>query len=740
MTTTITSPGLDTDATATLFDAAPYSTAPADSSGGRRGRWLRRVWRGRDDDPVWARPALLVLLAATAVLYLWGLGASGWANSFYTAAVQAGTKSWKAAFFGSFDSSSFITVDKSPGALWVMEISARIFGVNAWSVLVPQALEGVATVGLVYAAVKRWFGAGAGLLAAAITALTPVAVLMFRFNNPDAFLVLLLTLGAYCMTIALETGRTRWLVLGWTAVGCGFLAKELQALLVLPAFGVVYLLFGPPKFARRVIQLAAATVAFAVSALWWVVVVMAIPAASRPYIGGSQDNSLWNVIFGYNGFGRLTGNERGSVGGGQGPTGIGMWGPTGWYRMFNTDFGGQASWLIPCALVLLGAGLIATALRKRTDRTRAALVMWGGWLLVTGAAFSFGKGIIHEYYTVALAPAIGAVIGVGAAHFWSRRHELASRAVLAAALAAAVWWSRRLLERDPEYHAWLRSWMLLGALIVGGLLLLSPRILGRFAVVVAIGAGAVGIVGTAAYAYSTAKQPHTGAIVLAGPPSATRGGPFGGLGGGGGARFGAGRVPGGLGRFFGGGGNATIPNFGGNPGFGGNVPNFGPGFGAAPGTGGFGGFGRRGFGGGGGFGGLGGLLNSSKPAPALVQALQSNASHYKWVAATVGADNAAGVQLTTGDPIMAIGGFNGTDPTPTLAQFEQYVRAGAIHYYIGGAGAFGRGGGGANGNGTTIGSWVAQNFKSETIGGTTVYDLTQPIQAAAPTGAATPAT
>ena len=226
---------------------------------------------------------------------------------------------------------------------------------------------------------------------------------------------------------------------------------------MLPGFGLAYLLFGPPKFWRRVRQLVVATVAFVVSALWWVVVVMAIPAASRPYIGGSQNNSLWNVIFGYNGFGRLTGNERGSVGGGQGPTGVGQWGPTGWYRMFNADFGGQASWLIPSALVLLGAGLIATVRRTRTDRTRAALVLWGAWLLVTGAAFSFGKGIIHEYYTVALAPAIGAVIGVGAAYFWSRRHEWQSRAVLAAALAAAVWWSYRLLGRTPTYHHSLRT-------------------------------------------------------------------------------------------------------------------------------------------------------------------------------------------------------------------------------------------------------------------------------------------
>ncbi|HEY3834009.1 MAG TPA: glycosyltransferase family 39 protein [Acidimicrobiia bacterium] len=715
MTTTATPPHIEpADAPATLFDSNEYAGPPSGAAhGGRAYRWTRRLWHGPEDDPAWARPALLALLSATAVLYIWGLGASGWANSFYAAAVQAGTKSWKAFFFGSFDSSNFITVDKSPGSLWVMEISGRLFGVNAWSMLVPQALEGVATVGVVYATVKRWFRPGAGLLAGAITALTPVAVLMFRFNNPDAFLVLLLTLGAYGMTRSLEQGSTRWLVFAFAVVGFGFLAKELQALLVLPAFGLVYLLFGPPRFMRRVIQLTAATVAFVVSALWWVIAVMAIPTASRPYIGGSQNNSLWNVIFGYNGFGRLTGNERGSVGGGQGPTGAGMWGPTGWYRMFNSDFGGQASWLIPCALVLLAAGLIATALRKRTDRTRAALVLWGGWLLVTGAAFSFGKGIIHEYYTVALAPAIGAVIGVGAAHFWSRRHEIAPRAVLVAALAAAVWWSRRLLERTPTYHPALQAWILAGGIVIGAALLLSPRLLGKWAFVVALGASAVGLAGTAAYAHTTANTPHSGAIPTAGPPGAAvavRGGGRGGFPGFGGA------AGGGFRRFFGNGANA-FPRLGQAP-AGGNFPGFGQ---AAPG----GNNAVPRFGGGGGFGGLGGLLNSRAPDPALTKLVETDASHFKWVAATVGSDNAAGVQLASGDPVMSIGGFNGTDPTPTLAQFEQYVQKGEIHYYIGGGG-FGVGGGGANGTGSAIGAWVAQHYTARTVGGETVYDLTAP--------------
>ncbi|HEY5033327.1 MAG TPA: glycosyltransferase family 39 protein, partial [Actinomycetes bacterium] len=214
-----------------------------------------RIVRGRPSDPAWVRPSLLLLLLATAALYLWDLGASGWANTFYSAAVQAGTKSWEAFFFGSSDASNFITVDKPPASLWVMELSARLFGVNAWSILVPQALEGVAAVGVLYATVRRWFSPAAALLAGAVLALTPVATLMFRFNNPDALLVLLLVAAAYAMTRAVEKAGTRWLLLAGALVGFGFITKMMQAFVVMPAFALVYLMAGPPKLWKRIWQL-----------------------------------------------------------------------------------------------------------------------------------------------------------------------------------------------------------------------------------------------------------------------------------------------------------------------------------------------------------------------------------------------------------------------------------------------------------------------------------------------------
>ncbi|MDX6255348.1 MAG: hypothetical protein QOJ11_1682 [Frankiales bacterium] len=656
---------------------------------------VQALVRGRRDDPPWVRPALLALLATTGLLYLWGLGASGWANSFYSAAVQAGAKSWKAMFFGSFDSSNFITVDKPPASLWVMDLSARIFGVNSWSILVPQALEGVAAVGLLFATVRRRFGPAAGLIAGAAMATTPVAVLMFRFNNPDALLVLLLVGAAYATVRATEKASARWLLLTGVLIGFGFITKMMQAFLVVPGFALVYLVAAPATLKKRVVDLLAAGVAMFVSAGWWVAVVTLWPAGSRPYVGGSQNNSILELIFGYNGFGRLTGNETGSVGGGGGGAGAtGMWGPTGITRLFNSEFGGQVSWLIPTALVFLAGGLAFTLRRARTDLDRAHWILWGSWLLVTGLTFSYAKGIIHPYYTVALAPAIGALVGMGAVAFWRNRDAMLGRLTLTAGITAASCWSYVLLQRNTGGYKTLSVLILLVGLAVAALFAAIPWIvqLGgdkhnalavKASAVLVVAALGVGIAGPAAYALQTASVAHTGAIPSAGPAT-TSGGGF----GRGGGRFGGGNARGGL---------TGAP------------PGLGTGTGGA----------RGGFGGG--QGGIGGLLGASTPSAALVAALQANASSYTWVLATVGANNAAGYQLASGQAVMAIGGFNGSDPTPTLAEFQQLVASGKVHYFIGGGGL----GGGQNATGTAsaITSWVAANYKSTTIGGTTLYDL-----------------
>jgi 4-amino-4-deoxy-L-arabinose transferase-like glycosyltransferase len=629
------------------------------------------------------------LLLATLVLYLWGLDRNGWANAYYAAAVEAATKSWKAFFFGSLDSSNFITVDKTPAFLWVMDISARIFGLNNWSILVPQALEGVATVAVTYLGVRRWFGASAALLAGAVVAVTPVAALMFRYNNPDALLVLLVTGGAYATLRAVEDGRTRWLVLAATLIGTAFLAKMLQAFLIVPVVAAVYLWAGRPALWQRIKQLVIAAITLIVASGWWITIVELWPASARPYIGGSQTNSELELILGYNGFGRITGNETGSViaraAGGIGNAVTSLWGPTGWDRLFNTEFGGQASWLIPAALILCGAAIWHLRSGVRSDVARAAIVLWGGWLVVTGAVFSFAQGIIHPYYTIALAPPIGSLVGAGAAVLWRRRSELGARIVMAAAVGFTAWWSYELLDRSPDWHPELRVAVAAAGVVVAVLILLMPALSRPLGGAVGVAAIALCLAGPAAYTLSTVQTSYNGALPSAGPAVASaRGFGFGGQGA---ARF-AGGPPAG---FAPGGAGFAPPANGFPPGGSEGAPRGG-----------------------------GGFLGTSRVGSQLAAMLESDASQYSWVAATVDANSAASYELATGEPVMAIGGFNGTDPAPTLAQFQQMVAQREIHYFIGS----GRGmGGGSTSN--AIESWVSANFASTTVDGVTIYDLTQ---------------
>jgi len=312
------------------------------------------------------RGALGVLLAATAVLYLWNLSASGWANAFYSAAVQAGAENWTAMLFGSSDAANAITVDKTPAALLVMDLSVRLFGLNSWSILAPQALMGVAAVAVLHAAVRRVCGPGPALLAGAVLAVTPVAALIFRFNNPDALLVLLLVVGGYCVTRACERDASRWwLVAAGVAVGFGFLAKMLQAFLVLPGFAVAYLVAGSRSVGRRVVALVGATAVMVVAGGWYLLLAELWPADNRPYIGGSQRNSIVELALGYNGFGRLTGDEVGGLGNPNHDVGVG--------RLFGFGMGLDIAWLLPAALICLGAGLVLTRRAPRIDITRAAL-------------------------------------------------------------------------------------------------------------------------------------------------------------------------------------------------------------------------------------------------------------------------------------------------------------------------------------------------------------------------------
>ena len=690
----------------------PRPTRPRPTDGFGSGRRIHSLVRGRAEDPAWARIAFIGLLVATAIAYLWNLTASGDANSFYAAAVQAGTKSWKALFFGSLDSSNFITVDKPPASLWVMALSGRIFGFSSASMLVPQVLEGVIAVGLLTASVKRWFGNGAGLLAGGMLAVTPVAALMFRFNNPDALLVCLLVASAYCLVRALEGGSTRWMVGVGTLIGFAFLAKMMQAFLVVPGFALVYLIAAPTTVRRRVGQLLAGGAALLVSAGWWVAIVAAWPASSRPMIDGSSDNSILNLIVGYNGLGRLTGSGGGPGGGGGGGN---FSGEPGVLRLFNDLMGGQASWLLPAALLVVVAGLAWRLRAPRTDRTRAAILLWGSWLVVSGLVFSLSAGVIHTYYTVALAPAIAALVAIGAAVAWRRRDAFAARALLALGVIVTAIWAIVLLGRTPSWEPWLVQVIAVAGGVSAVGLLMPARMVRRLSAAIAVIALVAGLAGPVAYSAQTLGSAHTGSVPSAGPSSAGGGGPGGGTFTG----VGAGSPPsagGGLSAA----GGGTRPNGGGafaRSGLG-TFPGAGEGHSRSSSS-------RA--------AGMTGGPGNDAVSSALVAALKSSASGYRWAAATSGSQSAASLELATGGvPVMAIGGFSGQGGNLSLARFEAYVKAGDIHYYIasGGGGGFGGGAGGPGGGSSTsaITSWVKAHYRAETISSQTVYDLTQALQ------------
>ncbi|MBY4012864.1 glycosyltransferase family 39 protein [Rhodococcus fascians] len=644
----------------------------------------------------WELLGLITLLIGTGVAYIWGLGASGWANSFYSAAIQAGSVSWKAFFFGSSDAANSITVDKPPMSLWLMSLSVRVFGLNTWAMLVPQALLGVASVALLRAVVVRRFGAAAGLLAGLVLALTPVAALMFRFNNPDALLVLLMIAAVWAMLRGVESGKTKWLLITGMFVGFGFLTKQLQVMLVVPPLALTYLIAGPPKLGTRVLQLFAALGTMIVSAGWWLLIVEFWPASSRPWVGGSQNNSILELTLGYNGLGRLSGNETGSVTPGGGGGGGSMWGETGILRMFDASQGGQIAWLIPAALLLLVTGLVLRGKAPRTDAQRASVIVWGAWLLVTGLTFSFMAGIFHSYYTVALSPAVAALVGIGSVVLWRERQRLWVRIAMALAAASTVALAWVLLGRSASFVPWLK-WAILVVGVVAVVALLIPALTrGRLAAVAILAVMFAGLAGPTAYAVDTIGTPHTGSIVSAGPNTGMRG--FGGMGEG---RRGQGGLPGGMQLPPGAQMPAGMQPPAGLPGQAGQLP---------------GGAEMGGMG-----GGMGGLLEGSTPTAEVTAMLEQDAGSYTWVAAAIGANTAAGYQLATEDPVMPVGGFNGTDPSPTLAEFQQYVADGRIHYFIGGGGMGGR----ESGSSAEISAWVTENFTATTVDNVTLYDLTQ---------------
>ncbi|WP_063064302.1 ArnT family glycosyltransferase [Nocardia violaceofusca] len=567
------------------------------------------------------RAGLAALLIATAVMYLWNITVNGMGNQFYAGAAWAGSKNWEALLFGSLDPANFITVDKPPVSQWVMGLSGRIFGFSSASMLVPQALMAVAAVALLYGAVRRitanhWMA----LLAGAALAMTPVAALMFRFDNPDAVMVLLMTAAAYATVRALDRASTTWLMLAGAALGFAFLAKMLEGLMVLPALGVAYLLAAPTSLRRRLLQLVGGLVALLVSSGWYVLLTLWWPASSRPYLAGSTDDNFMNLVLGYNGFARVLGRNHG---GGAAPAhdpaataqaaahaappagahnGFGGFGGQvhGVQRLFTGEFGFEIGWLLPAALLAMVLVLVSRGRAPRTDRMRAAAIAFGGWIVIDGGVLSYMNGMVHPYYCLSIAPAIAGMFAIGVAELWNRRHTAFGRFGTAALLVVTGVWSAVLLHRNSGWYPELR-WTILVVTLIAAVLLAVPwtyEAHRRLAAVVLTAGLIGGLAGGAAYSFATVATAHSGGGPTVGPAQANARGGFG----------------------------------------------------------------------------------QSSPDPQLSAMLRATTA--TWAAATNGSSAAAALELDSDRPVMAIGGFSGSDPVPTLAQFQTDVKDGKIAYYV----------------------------------------------------------
>lgn len=683
--------------------------------------------------------AVALLLLSACFVFFWNLSSSGYANEFYSAAAQAGSVSWEAFLWGGLDAGGAITVDKPPASIWLMALSVRLFGLSSFSILLPQAIMGVATTFIVFLIARRVWGTWFGVLAGALFVTTPVAALMFRFNNPDALLVLLMTLAADCVLRALakpasrggNRARTALLALAGGLVGLGFLTKQFQVLLIVPGFALALFAFSPTPWSRKLLDAAVSIGSILLASGWWVALTVLVPSGSRPFIGGSQTDSFLELTFGYNGLGRLTGDETGSVvpggGGGQG----GMWGETGMGRLLGSDFADQFSWFALFAL----AGIVLVVIAARISRARsmrggalsapgslgtaatyasisdvdivpcpadplgpdalarlrsATAAVFGCWLVITWLVFSFMAGIFHQYYTVALTPAV-AVLAAGCIHaLYTLRHRLWAQLAALVLAALSTTWAYALIARSDSFTGLAIAILIAGlaGCMLGGSCLLfrlpcagaAPRA-GR----VAAGASAFLVasalcLGPALWTGCTIATGHSGSILTAGPNGS--GGPGGGMGGMGGQG-----APG-----------------GGADGDGADDDAAGEGAEVDAG------------------GGAGSLLGGGMTSELVAELLVQNAQGYRWAAATTGSQNAAGYQLATELPVMAIGGFNGTDPAPTLEQFQDYVERGLVRYYIAGGEMGDKQMGGSN-TASQIESWVEENFEAQTIGNVTIFDL-----------------
>lgn len=599
----------------------------------------------------------MAFLTGTAVVFLWGLDANGWANPYYSAAAQAGSQDWKAFFFGSFEWGNLITVDKTPLSIWVMSLSVRLFGLSSWSILVPQALMGVATSYLIYKIVRRGFGPRTALFGAAVYATTPVVVLMSRFNNPEP-LMGLLTVACVLMTLkAMESGRLRSFALAGFLLGLAFMAKQVQALLVVPALGVAVLAFSHGQFSRRLIQLTLASGSLIATSLAWLVTVDLIPALQRPYIGGSVTNSAVELTLDYNGLARFIEIPMNAEGGRASASGVdAVPFEGGFRRIFNGNFAPEIGWLlfvaIICCFVLLMLNRTLDLSPTQRNVTAISVLWFSSALLVL---LSMGT-MIHTYYTYSLGAPLAMVVCIGLSRLWNLRGRMVLRVLGALLIAASAYMTLRIMEYSDEWPMLLRVAM--GVVALGGVALwLSPYLSWRIpkttGLVLAL---SFLVIPVAANAF-TLMTPQKGTNPQSGPLS--------------------------------------------------NDPRS-----------------------------IAQLMTSVKagkpawaqytalgaqPDPEITQMLMNETSHQQWGAATYSAQNAALLQLESGRPVIPLGGWLGTDPAPSLSQFQNLVKDKRIAYFIWQQDLLENGE--LSAETRAISNWVRQNFKEEVVNDVRFYDL-----------------